>query len=145
MDVAWIRRPGVRGVQPASLTPFVRRAARLAGCSGRALTIVLCDDAEARALNRTWRGRDRPTDVLSFAGGMEPDGSRDAGDLVISVDTARRQAAARHHPLATEVRYLLLHGLLHLMGFDHETDGGEMEAEERRLRAALFRPRRRRS
>ena len=66
--------------------------AHLAGCPGRSVTIVLCDDAESRALNRTWRGRDRPTDVLSFAGDSEPDGSRDQGDLVISVDTARRSS-----------------------------------------------------
>ena len=139
-----MRRRGVRGVQPALLTPFVRRAARLAGCPGDVLTVVLSTDAELRSLNLTWRGRDRPTDILSFPGGPEPDGTHHQGELIISVDTARRQAATRHHPLATEMRYLLLHGLLHLMGFDHETDGGEMEAEERRLRAALLRPRRRR-
>jgi probable rRNA maturation factor len=90
-------------------------------------------DRAMRALNRTYRGLDRSTDVLSFEGGASPEG-RHLGDVVISVPAARRQAAAQGHPLAVELRLLLLHGLLHCLGHDHETDSGQMERLERRLR-----------
>lgn len=86
-----------------------------------------------RALNRDFRGKDATTDVLSFPGGSTPDGEH-LGDVVISVPRARQQAAEAGHPVARELRVLLLHGLLHCLGHDHETDGGEMERLERRLR-----------
>jgi probable rRNA maturation factor len=91
-----------------------------------------------RALNHRYRGVDRTTDVLSFEGGLQPDGRDSQGEIVISVDKARRQAAQRHHPIEIEIRFLLIHGFLHLMGFDHETDSGEMAEEERRLRSLLM-------
>jgi probable rRNA maturation factor len=90
-------------------------------------------DRTMRALNRDFRGKDRTTDVLSFPGGPTPDGDH-LGDVVISVPQARRQAAAAGHPLGRELRILLLHGILHCLGHDHERDGGEMERLERRLR-----------
>jgi probable rRNA maturation factor len=97
------------------------------------LGVRLVGDPAMRALNRRWRGKDRPTDVLSFPGEATPEG-RHLGDLVVSVPTARRQAAAAGHGLERELRVLLLHGVLHCLGHDHETDGGEMERLERRLR-----------
>lgn len=98
------------------------------------LSFVLCSDAHIQGLNQTWRGKDAPTDVLSFP--QEDDDF--LGDLVISLPTATRQAAERGTPLRDELRVLMVHGLLHLLGYDHETgeaDLAEMaEAEARLLR-----------
>lgn len=99
------------------------------------LSVLLCDDEFIRGLNAQWRQKDTPTDVLSF-----PMGDDDVlGDVVISLDTAARQAAERGHDLHTELRVLLVHGLLHLCGHDHEAPGedAEMAAEEDRLLVAL--------
>lgn len=90
-------------------------------------------DREMLRTNRGFRGRDKTTDVLSFSGSEMPDG-RHLGDVLISVPAARRQAAREGHGAARELRVLLLHGVLHCLGHDHETDGGEMERLERRLR-----------
>jgi probable rRNA maturation factor len=95
-----------------------------------------------RALNRQFRGFDRATDVLSFPArnGESPDEGEEAdylGDIVISVETARRQAQRRGSTLPRELRILALHGLLHLLGHDHETDSGEMRRIEYRLRRKL--------
>ena len=87
-----------------------------------------------RTLNRTWRGVDKATDVLSFPAGDGPGPAKHLGDLVISRDTAGRQARTEGHSLATELRVLALHGLLHLLGYDHERDSGRMARIERRLR-----------
>ena len=106
----------------------------------------LVDDAAIRALNRDYRGKDAATDVLSFPAAPEPfalRGRRERahlGDLAVSVETAGRQAAAEGHDLETELRILLLHGILHLAGHDHELDGGEMRARERELRRELGLP-----
>jgi probable rRNA maturation factor len=89
-------------------------------------------DRELRRANRTWRGRDAATDVLSFAGEPGPEG-RHLGDLLISVPTARRQAAERGSDPERELRALLLHGVLHCLGYDHETDDGAMVRLEGRL------------
>ncbi|MEO8276317.1 MAG: rRNA maturation RNase YbeY [Thermoanaerobaculia bacterium] len=90
-------------------------------------------DLAIRRLNRDFRGKDKATDVLSFPGEPSPDG-RHLGDIVISVPTAKKQALERGAALDDEVRLLLLHGVLHCLGHDHETDDGEMERLERRLR-----------
>jgi probable rRNA maturation factor len=109
-------------------------------------SVVLADDAFVRPLNREWRGKDAPTDVLSFPQEETLEPGRFAtpppciGDVVISVQTARRQADALGHSLTTELRVLLVHGLLHLVGFDHETgedDARIMAAEEVRLLGLL--------
>ncbi len=97
------------------------------------LAVRWVGDRTMRRLNREFRGQDKTTDVLSFPGGATPDG-RHLGDLVISVPEARRQAAAQGHSVERELRILLLHGLLHCLGHDHETDDGEMSRLERRLR-----------
>jgi probable rRNA maturation factor len=112
------------------------------GLDGAELSVVLCDDATIWPLNRDWRGKDRPTDVLAFAqreGVAVPGGDQVLGDVVISVETARRQAAERGHSVGREVRVLLVHGICHLVGYDHEDDADAevMEAKERELLAAL--------
>ena len=95
-----------------------------------ALTVALVTDARVRALNRQFRGKDAATDVLSF-----PAGERgELGDVVIATGVALRQARAANHSLQTEFRILALHGLLHLLGYDHETDDGRMARVERALR-----------
>jgi probable rRNA maturation factor len=85
-----------------------------------------------RELNRKFRRKNKTTDVLTFRG----DGPL-LGEIVISVDQARRQAADEKHSVAIEVRYLILHGILHAMGYDHETDNGEMHALELKVRAKV--------
>ena len=91
------------------------------------------DDEEMRALNRDFRGLDRPTDVLSFPGTRSDEGAH-LGDVVIAVPTARRQAVSLGNEESREIRTLLLHGVLHCLGYDHETDDGDMERLELRLR-----------
>jgi probable rRNA maturation factor len=90
------------------------------------LSVLLTNDAQIRILNRQYRNRDAPTDVLSFAiesprGVLPSDAPQLLGDIVISLDTAARQALGRKRPLLAELRWLLAHGLLHLLGFDHAT------------------------
>ena len=103
------------------------------------LSVALIGDTEMHTLNRDWRDKDRPTDVLAFAlregedAGVHPDV---LGDVVISLDTAARQAADRGATLADEVRVLLAHGILHLLGYDHErspADARRMFAKQRAL------------
>jgi probable rRNA maturation factor len=96
------------------------------------VTIALVPDARVQALNRRYRKKDKRTDVLSFPA-HEPG---ELGDVVIATGVARRQAAAAGHALGTELRVLALHGLLHLLGYDHEQDDGRMSRLERRLRRA---------
>jgi probable rRNA maturation factor len=94
------------------------------------VTVAIVSDARVRALNRKFRKKDKPTDVLSFP--AEERGY--LGDVVISSGIAARQARAAGHSLAAELRVLALHGLLHLLGYDHERDDGQMARLERRLR-----------
>lgn len=94
------------------------------------VAVALVGDTKMRSLNRQFRGIDRPTDVLSFP--AETNGH--LGDIVIATGVARRQARSAGHALATELRCLALHGLLHLLGYDHERDNGRMARFERRLR-----------
>jgi probable rRNA maturation factor len=97
------------------------------------LSLVLCDDDFIHQLNRDYRGKDKPTDVLSFE--QDPD-SGILGDLVISVPTAAQQARTHRHSLEREIEWLFLHGALHLLGYDDETDE-QAEEMDRRARAAL--------
>jgi len=96
------------------------------------VSIAFVDDEAMTSLNRKFRHKNKTTDVLTFAGE-----DRFLGDIVISVDQARRQAADEKHSLATEVRYLILHGILHALGYDHETDNGEMSALEVEVRSLV--------
>lgn len=133
---------------------LARRSLELLGLATAELTLVLTDDAAIQVLNRDYRGKDKATDVLSFAqleGETVPVGEALVlGDVVISVDTARRQARALGHSLEVELRRLFVHGLLHLLGHDHVHGGWQArrmrEAEERLLRGLTraSRPERRR-
>lgn len=105
------------------------------------VTIAFIDDAAMTELNQKFRKKAKTTDVLTFPADdsyNEPTATgRPLGDIVISVDQAKRQALDEKHSLATEIRYLLLHGLLHALGYDHESDQGQMNTLELRLREAL--------
>ena len=116
-----------RAIRVPGVARWLRRVAprRAAGD----LTIALVSDARIRALNRTYRGKDRPTDVLSFPGEKPA-----LGDIAIARGVAARQARQAGHSLGTELRVLALHGLLHLIGYDHERDSGQMRRLETRLR-----------
>ncbi len=130
------------GLSASGMGRFLRAVQRAVGLEGD-VQVLLADDRTLRQLNREFRGKDRATDVLSFpAGGSteffaEPGAPQMAGDLAISLETAARQAAQYRHSLRDEVRLLLLHGVLHLAGFDHETDSGEMAEREAELRQKL--------
>jgi probable rRNA maturation factor len=101
--------------------------------------VVVTGDEELQRLNRAYRKVDRPTDVLSFPDGDPlPDGELLLGEIVISLDAARRQAAELGHSELRELEELVLHGTLHLLGHDHERDNGEMEDLELRLREELL-------
>lgn len=105
------------------------------------VSIALVDDEAMTGLNRKFRRKNKTTDVLTFPADDsygDPDRkARPLGDIVISVDQARRQAVQEKHSLGTELRYLILHGILHALGHDHETDGGEMNALEVEVRALV--------
>jgi probable rRNA maturation factor len=114
------------------LEQLTRRVAR-----GRTIACLIANDAEVRRLNRQFRGKNQVTDVLSFP---PANGNGLAGDIAISIDRARIQAAKRGHTLADELRILMLHGALHLAGMDHERDSGEMARAENRWRKSLGLP-----
>lgn len=139
---------GARGrpVRAPGLATWLAGAAPVEA-SGREVSVALVSDRVMRRLNLRFRALDRVTDVLSFPTGdddgstrggypgrPEPDGSRALGDIVIATGVARRQARRAGHPYGIELRVLALHGLLHLLGYDHESDTGEMARTERRLR-----------
>lgn len=129
------------GLSRAGLSGFLRRAQAAVGLVGE-VDVLLAGDRTLRRLNRTFRGKDKATDVLSFpacgdAPGAEELAGVHAGDLAISLDTAAKQAKEQGHTLRDEVRVLMLHGLLHLDGMDHEVDDGEMAAREAMLRREL--------
>src|SRR5579859_7280064 len=120
----------------ATLTRYLREAQSAVGLRGE-VCVLLTTDEGIRGLNRRFRKKNKATDVLSFPAEA---GSGVAGDLAISVETAVRQAAEQGHRLSVELRVLMLHGLLHLAGYDHEVDSGEMARKERRLRGKMRLP-----
>ena len=125
--------------------PIVRFAGRLQTevTKGRPFDCVITSDAELRRLNRQFRGVDKTTDVLSFPPASLPKAPTAAarlGDLAISLPRARWQARAFGHAIAEEIQILMLHGVLHLLGMDHETDRGRMARAEKRWRARLGLP-----
>jgi probable rRNA maturation factor len=133
-----IVRKNVAGLSEIALARFVTRASRAARLHG-AVNVLLTSNSELRALNSRFRGKDRPTDVLSFPPifGL---GNAFAGDVAISAEMAAHNARRLGHSPAEEVEILVLHGLLHLAGYDHERDHGEMARTEERLRRALHLP-----
>ena len=116
----------------SDIATFARRVLRAVDAEPDELSIAFVDDHSMRELNRKFRRKNKTTDVLTFRG----DGPL-LGEIVISIDQARRQAAGEKHSLPTEVRYLILHGILHAMGYDHETDKGEMNALDLKVRAKV--------
>jgi probable rRNA maturation factor len=141
LDVALLDRQR-RPISPPRLRRVLAGAAAALGVSGE-VSLVLAGDGLLRRLNRDYRGKDRPTDVLSFpaAGADEspfPGEEGALGDIVISVQTADRNARGLGRTLLQELDVLALHGFLHVLGYDHETDDGTMERLERRLRRRLL-------
>lgn len=124
------------GVDRAALRSFARRL-RDEVAGGRPFCCRITSDREVRELNRRFLGIDRPTDVLSFPSGS---GIGTLGDIAIAFPYARRQAETLGHGADVELRVLLLHGVLHLLGYDHETDRGRMRRAEERWRARLGLP-----
>ncbi len=104
----------------------------------KSVELVLTDDTEIKELNKQYRNIDKATDVLSFP--FEPMPMSPLGSIVISIDTADRISKAMGHTFNDELQLLFIHGLLHLMGYDHETDNGEMRCEEARLITQLGLP-----
>ena len=128
----------VAGMTEAVLTRFVARARRFAGLKG-AVNVLVTSNSELRSLNRRFRGKDQPTDVLSFA--AEPGAPGDfAGDIAISAEIALQNARRLGHATAAEIKILVLHGILHLRGYDHDQDPGPMAKIEERLRRKLRLP-----
>jgi probable rRNA maturation factor len=140
MPVTIVRRaPGSTALDPRTLRRLAQQMLGALLLPRAELSILLTNDAGIHELNRLHRNKDRPTDVLAFPQSEGwPDTSRPVvllGDVVISLDTAARQAHSRHRPLLAEIRWLLAHGLLHLVGYDHATaeEKRSMVKETRRL------------
>jgi probable rRNA maturation factor len=136
------------GVSKSVVRRWAERMLRRLDLSHAELSVALTDDREIHELNRVFRRRDRPTDVLAFAmregdpcGSAQGPDSELLGDIVVSIETARRQAARRRRSIDSELRMLLAHGLLHLVGYDHRTDDEErvMKAKTQDLCHAALR------
>jgi probable rRNA maturation factor len=157
-----IRLQARASIKSSELQNYARRIKQALQIEDRDFNLCFVDDGAIRELNATYRGKPQPTDVLSFPwcsgengrtreaespGRMTPEGDASdrvnsefegfLGDIVISVPAARRNAQAEGHSMAAEIRMLILHGVLHLLGYDHETDQGEMTAKELTLRRDL--------
>ncbi len=128
----------IAGLSPSTLERFVLRARRAVHLRGT-VNVLVTNSSELRSLNRRFRKKDKATDVLSFPSpqAVRGDASNAAGDVAISFDIARENARRLGHSVSDEVKILVLHGILHLAGFDHERDNGEMARKESRLRREL--------
>ena len=126
------------GLSTSALSRFLNRACLAVGLCGE-VDVLLTGDLTLRQLNKTFRAKNKPTDVLSFPAPSEF-AKKHAGDLAISLETAAHQATTYGHTLHDEIKVLILHGLLHLSGEDHETDNGEMATREATLRKELRLP-----
>jgi len=131
----WRKQPRAAAIVKTA----VLAAAKAVSTPRAELAIVLCDDSAIRALNRKWRGQNAPTDVLSFpapAPGKNQPASPYIGDIVIAYETTAREAAAEGKPFKHHLAHLAVHGLLHLLGYDHQSDR-EAQKMERVERAIL--------
>ena len=132
--VVILRKP-VAGLSDTALAKFVARASRAIKLEGT-VNVLVTGSSELRSLNRRFRDKDQSTDVLSFPPGpCFVNGL--AGDIAISADIAKANARRLGHSAAQEIKVLALHGLLHLVGYDHESDQGVMAGKERQLRRSL--------
>ena len=129
-----VNRQRGKKVDTKSWMTFAEKAIDAIGKHGSSATIAFVSDKSIRKLNQQFRNTDKPTDVLSFPAGEE---DTNLGDIAISVDTAALQAKDNGLTFENEIAQLILHGLLHLSGYDHETDNGEMNRLELRLRKRL--------
>ena len=129
----------VAGLSEAALARFVVRARRAAGVRGR-VNLLVTTSAAIRILNRQFRGQDKATDVLSFPSAESARKQGLAGEIAISAEVAAQNATRLAHASAQEIKVLALHGILHLAGFDHERDNGEMARKEAKLRRVLGLP-----
>jgi probable rRNA maturation factor len=120
------RLPAASALGKRDLNRFLVKATEALGLAGD-FSVLLTGDEQLRAMNLQFRGVDKPTDVLSFPALPEAANYGQGGDLAISLDTAAIQAADHGHTLQMEVKILILHGLLHLAGYDHERDQGQMQ------------------
>ena len=134
LSVVLLNRQRQRRVSAPRLRGVLRAAAAALRVKGE-MSLVLAGDCLLRRLNRDYRGKDKTTDVLSFPGGG---GEAGLGDVVISVARAERNARGLGRSLAQELDVLALHGFLHVLGYDHETDDGAMDRLEGRLRRRLL-------
>ena len=134
LEVVLLNKQRRRPVAERRLRRVLRGAAQALRVRG-SVALVLTGDRLVHDLNRRYRGKDKPTDVLSFEG---PGGEHGLGDIVISVDTAARNARELGRTLPQELDILALHGFLHVLGYDHETDDGTMDRLEARLRRRLL-------
>ncbi|GAB6066463.1 rRNA maturation RNase YbeY [Aquifex pyrophilus] len=114
-----------RKVRKSDIERWALEALSALNLQGVELSVYITDDEEIRELNKTYRGKDKPTDVLSFPLNETVNGLKILGDIVISQDTAERQARELGHSLNDEVKRLLIHGIVHLLGYDHERGGEE--------------------
>ena len=135
-------------VKLQQLEKFLARVMKKVRLRSDALTVCLVSDAEMKRWNRAYRGKNRSTDVLSFPANESPAKRKGVvrgaaraglylGDIAIAPGVARKNARRLDHEFDDELRILTLHGVLHLMGYDHETDNGEMDRREQRLRREL--------
>jgi probable rRNA maturation factor len=133
-----IFRKKIAGLSPSALERFVLRARKMVRLAGTA-NILITNNSEMRSLNRRFRKLDKTTDVLSFPAPADESalGRKVAGEVAISADIARENSRELGHSVADEIKILVLHGILHLAGFDHENDNGEMARKEMRLRQLL--------
>jgi probable rRNA maturation factor len=131
--------PAASALGKRDLNRFLAEAAAALGLAGE-LSVLLTGDEQLRAMNLQFRGVDKPTDVLSFSALPEAANGGQGGDLAISLETAAIQAADHGHTLQMEVKVLILHGLLHLAGYDHERDRGQMRRRETLLRKQFALP-----
>lgn len=130
-----VHQPG--DVSERALALFAGKARRAVGLAGE-VTIFITTSDDLRRMNRQYRNKDEATDVLSFE--LPSERAKMAGDLAISAEIAAANAAELGHSTETELKILILHGLLHLAGYDHEADNGEMRARESELRMQLKLP-----
>jgi probable rRNA maturation factor len=128
-----VNRQRTKKVDTEAWSNFAGKALSAIGNHGSSATIAFVSDKNIHKLNKQFRNVDKPTDVLSFPADEETN----LGDIAISVETAAAQAKENGLSFETEIAQLILHGLLHLCGYDHETDNGEMNRLELRLRKKL--------
>ena len=131
--------PAASALGKRDLSRFLVKATEALGLAGD-FSVLLTGDEQLRAMNLQFRGVDKPTDVLSFPASTEAANCGQGGDLAISLETAAIQAADHGHTVQMEVKVLILHGLLHLAGYDHERDRGQMRRRETLLRKQFALP-----